>query len=233
MVEVYAVHVPSTLSKETYKQFLNAVSTTKRARIERFWKAEDAYRSLLADILIRTIVCEKFKFSNRDIHFEFNQYEKPYIPHLPHFAFNASHSGEWVVCATHSMDVGIDIERIRPIDMKIAHRFFSAKECSDLDSKQEKDRLSYFYDLWSLKESYIKAVGKGLSLPLHSFTIRKKDGSQDITFESMLDSENWYFKQYELDERYKLSVCAKENHFQQTISIEQVETLLQKIADHA
>lgn len=229
VVNVFAVNVPEKMAEDDYHLFLNAVCSTKKERIQRFWKAQDAYRTLLADILVRTIICERYGIINKDIHYHFNSFDKPFVQHIPDFSFNVSHSGDWVVCATHDRDVGIDIEQIRPINFKIAQRFFSAQEYRDLEEKQGDEKLEYFYDLWSLKESYIKAVGKGLNLPLHSFTVRKL-ANQKITFTSVSNSDIWYFKQYELDVRYKLSVCAQENHFSPMVQIERPETLRQRIA---
>ncbi len=69
------------------------------------------------------------------------------------------------------MPVGVDIEKIRPIDFAIAERFFTASEYRLLMDTAEQERLQLFYTLWTLKESYIKFVGKGLSIPLDSFAI--------------------------------------------------------------
>lgn len=51
--------------------------------------------------------------------------------------------------------------------------FFSDEEVEDLNTRSLVGKIDYFYDLWTLKESYIKAIGKGLSIPLNSFTIKK------------------------------------------------------------
>jgi 4'-phosphopantetheinyl transferase len=102
------------------------------------------------------------------------------------------------------------VEQIKPIDFAIAKRFFSSTEYDDLMEKEEHERLNYFYDLWTLKESYIKARGKGLSIPLDSFSIRKHNTT--ITVTSNRD-ESWYFIQYPIGPEYKFSVCATTLHF--------------------
>ncbi|MDR1059826.1 MAG: 4'-phosphopantetheinyl transferase superfamily protein, partial [Clostridiales bacterium] len=95
----------------------------------------------------------------------------PAIAGLPHF--NISHSGRHVVCALCDAPVGIDVEIVRPIDMNIANRFFSADERGRLFSEPADGhgRLELFYSIWTRKESFIKMTGEGLSRPLGSFSV--------------------------------------------------------------
>ncbi|MGA4721900.1 4'-phosphopantetheinyl transferase family protein [Fictibacillus nanhaiensis] len=190
--------------------------TKKKKRINQFLKIEDAYRTLLADILVRTVICNKFGMKIHDIKFDLNKYGKPCLQNVKEFSFNLSHSGEWVVCATHHSDIGIDVEMIQPIDLNIASQFFTKEEYNDLISKKDHQRLEYFYDLWTLKESYIKAIGNGLHIPLDSFTIRK-NFSNNFILQNTNSEHSWYFKQYELDLRYKLSVCSMSNSFPEQV----------------
>ena len=126
------------------------------------------------------------------------------------FHFNISHSGDWVVLATGPSPLGIDVERIKDIDLDIAKRFFSGREYDDLMLKPDEERFSYFFNLWTLKESYIKAVGKGLSLPLDSFSMVMEDNRITIKTES---DDNRFFRQYPVAAGYKLSICASGDSF--------------------
>jgi len=65
--------------------------------------------------------------------------------------------------------VGIDVEYMRAYDSGIAERFFHPGEYARACRFAEERRKERFYDLWTIKESYIKALGKGLSLALDSF----------------------------------------------------------------
>jgi 4'-phosphopantetheinyl transferase len=107
--------------------------------------------------------------------------------------FNISHAGEWVLCAISNTEIGIDIELIQPIDLDIAKYYFSEVEYMDLQRKEGAEKVSYFFDLWTLKESYIKARGMGLSIPLKDFCIRITH--EGITFSGKEMNENWFFKQ--------------------------------------
>lgn len=225
MVKVYALKVPTLLKQSTYYNLMQRISAEKREIISRFRKQEDGYRTLLADVIVRFIVCQTFRIKNGEIHFQYNDFGKPFVKQIPNFFFNVSHSGQWVVLATSDSRVGIDIEEISPIDIGIAKRFFSSEEYEDLANKPSETQLSYFYDLWTLKESYIKALGKGLSIPLDSFVIKKYTEENISLFEERDKSHSWFFKQYEIDKAYKFSICAEINKFSKELIILQTSNL--------
>jgi len=108
------------------------------------------------------------------IAFSYGPAGKPYIPAFPGLQFNLSNCGELAVVAATSFDeVGIDIERLRPInDMdQIARHFFAPAEYMKLMELHPSFRTKAFFDCWTRKEAYVKAVGIGLGLPLDSFEV--------------------------------------------------------------
>ncbi|HLP61006.1 MAG TPA: 4'-phosphopantetheinyl transferase superfamily protein [Candidatus Deferrimicrobium sp.] len=221
-IDVYAVDLTGTLDKTTYDHLLRHVSPEKKTRIPRFYREEDRIRGLMAEILARSIIIRKTGLANHEIEFYTNEYGKPFLKNRDDLHFNLSHSGSWVVCAVDNHPIGIDVERIQSIDLDISKNYFSPDEHQDLLAKE--DKFSYFFTLWSLKESYIKIVGKGLSLPLNSFSI-KFSGSDNIRIkeeERLL--ENIYFTQYEIDKDYKMAVCAYRKDFPSNV---QVKTMYQ------
>ena len=112
--------------------------------------------------------------------------------------------------------------------MKLAS-LFSPPERANLFSKNENERLDYFFDLWSLKESYIKAIGKGLYQPLSEFTI-SIDSGQNISAASHGALLPYYFKQFKIDEKYKLALCASEEIKKETPISLTVEDILKNAA---
>lgn len=162
MLETYILNIDKDLSKDDFERLLGLVSEKKKERILRFHMFEDAQRSLLGDILARYAICKRLGVKNKDLSFGENEYGKPVLIAPLRIHYNISHSGDWVVCAVDDNPVGIDVEVIKPIDFKIAERFFSRDEYLALMSQPEEIRLKYFYIVWTLKESYIKAEGKGL-----------------------------------------------------------------------
>ncbi|HDX9580239.1 TPA: 4'-phosphopantetheinyl transferase superfamily protein [Bacillus pseudomycoides] len=230
MLEVYALQVPDKLSHQTFLMLLNCVSNEKRERIKRFKRKEDAYRTLMADILIRSIILTKYGVSNQEITFIYNSYGKPFLSWDSSFSFNVSHSGKWVVAIVGQRQlVGIDIEEIQPIGMEIARRFFAPEEYEDLKVKKEKGRLLYFYDLWTLKESYIKAIGCGLSIPLDSFVIQRRGLLGQFAIRQNHSQKSFFFRQYDIDAVYKLSTCATIDTFPESVSVCDISKLCNQL----
>lgn len=90
------------------------------------------------------------------------EYGKPYFPHHPEIAFNISNSGDWILIAVSSVEVGIDIQEITPIRLdRIGKRIFTPGEYELFAGVP--DQREYFFREWVLRESYIKWTGEGLS----------------------------------------------------------------------
>lgn len=219
MIEIYAVNIKEKLSKDIYKQYFKIIDKEKKCRIFKFKNINDIKRTLIADILVRFIICNKLNIKNSGIFFCRNKYGKPYLKYPKGIDFSVSHSGEWVVCAIHVQPIGIDIEEIISINCAIAAKHFSKKEISLL-KKYDYKNINLFYDLWTLKESYTKFIGKGLLLRFNSFSVILN--KYNIKIENSLGISECFFKQYYIDNNYKLSVCASKNEFPDKVIIEKI-----------
>jgi 4'-phosphopantetheinyl transferase len=171
-MRILGIRIDSEPDPEDYAALLARVSPAKRERIGKFLRRADGLRCLLGDALARLLIAEHSGLRNESIGFECNPYGKPMLAGAFGLEHNVSHSGDRVVCAVDGAPVGIDVEEIGRLDIGIARHFFSAEEYADLASLPEPERRPYLYGLWALKESYIKATGKGFSEGLDSFTIK-------------------------------------------------------------
>lgn len=204
-MEISAISFSERLDDFVCNFLLSQVSDVKRERLLRFYNWEDLHRGLFADLLVRKALIEKVNVNNKEISFSANEYGKPHCEFLDNFHFNVSHSGKWVVCAIDSNPIGIDIEKISPIDLDISKNYFSNREHENL--MRSNNPFEYFFTLWSLKESYIKFIGKGLSHPLNSFSIVFANNSKiNIEVDTRI-LESTFFKQYDVDKDYKMAVC--------------------------
>ncbi|QNU67644.1 4'-phosphopantetheinyl transferase superfamily protein [Ruminiclostridium herbifermentans] len=206
MLEIYMVNLENNLDKEAFDTLLCYVSEDKKAQIHRFYHFEDSQRALIGNVLSRYAICKGLNIKNSDITFDKNEYGKPFLSSQNNFHFNISHSGKWVACAVSDYPVGIDVEVIKNIGFDIAKRFFSKNEYDELQKQPDDQKRAYFYKLWTLKESYIKAVGKGLSIPLDSFTISVEKSAIVNSNEALIDYSLLHFS---LDESTFFAVCAK------------------------
>ena len=226
MIEVFAVKIEKPIIPVDFEKFLRFINITKQERVLSFRKKEDAERALVGDFLVRSIIIERYGYSNSEIQFDENKYGKPYWPEKEDFCYNLSHSGKYVVCAVDNHPVGIDVQIIRPISIEIAKRFFSRTEYEYIIKHNEEEHLSVFYDIWTLKESYIKAIGRGLSIPLNSFSVITNDSDIQVKTEN---GEVWFLKQYTVSPEYKLAVCAKRGGFPEAFKEIKVEVLFKKV----
>ena len=206
MLETHILKINKNIERYDFDRLLGYVSEKKKERIRRFHRFEDAQRTLLGDILTRYAICNRLGIKNMDLVFGTTDYGKPVLL-TPHgIYFNISHSGNWVVCAIDdSGPVGVDVEVIKPIDFAIAERFFSSDEYISFINQPEELQQKYFFMLWTLKESYIKAEGKGLSIPLNSFSIKIADHKINVSAGS--ESKKYYFHQSFLDYNTAYALC--------------------------
>ncbi|MFB4330818.1 4'-phosphopantetheinyl transferase family protein [Paenibacillus sp. CR_12] len=216
-VEVYAIRNSDHIRDETFRALFQRLSPGRQEYVSKFRRASDYQRSVLGDALAHRMLRDKLGRERTNMEIIRNAYGKPFLKDHDNLHFNVSHSGQWVVCAVGYEPVGIDVEKMENIDMDIAKRYFHKTEFNALLNCPPSERLSRFFDLWTLKESYIKAVGKGLHLPLDSFVMER----QGVEWEwAPVVGENggtYYFKQYALEEGYKLSVCSMDRHFPEQI----------------
>lgn len=182
-------------------------------------------RSLLGEILARKRVSLRSGLSSSEIDIIKSEKGKPYLKNISNLFFNISHSGNWVVVAISDKEIGIDVEKIKRINIRIAERFFSNSENEFLKGLKGAEKDKCFFDLWTLKESYLKLLGKGLTKSLSSFSILKHNDNFFL-FEEDQKIQNVFFKQYPIQEGYKLSVGAFDNNFPETINIHTIDDLL-------
>ncbi|MNZ68183.1 4'-phosphopantetheinyl transferase sfp [compost metagenome] len=224
---VFGLQLPEDMNSSPLLELITALPIEKQHRIKRFVHVEDAVRTLSADILSRLLICDQLGIHNREISFTSNQNGKPLLQGLDSLHFNNSHSGRWVLTAISDEPVGVDVERIRELDLDLARHCFSEQEYRDLDDlSDDQTKLDYFYDLWTLKESYIKAVGLGLSMPLSSFTIRKTRGG--IQLQTANAGNSCFFKQYSIDPQYKISLCAQHEYIHDNLELISEDELYQR-----
>ena len=170
-------------------------------RCQRFTYAEGFRERLAAKFMVRSVLSRYAPVHPREWRFAENAHGRPEVAvpgEAAHLRFNLSHADGVVTLAVSAHhDVGIDVERLgRRARLAVADRFFASSEVRALRALPEPEQPRRFLEYWTLKESYIKARGAGLSLPLDQFafdmsspgrpSIRFADGIED-------DPRAWQF----------------------------------------
>lgn len=196
---------------ERYEALLSA---QERARLGRFAFPALAREYLVTRALCRLTLSRYAPVAPGDWAFIQNGYGRPEIH--PRFStrlrFNLSNCRTLVACVvTADADAGIDVESVdRPNELlALADRYFSADEVRLLRSAPESERRDIFFQLWTLKESYIKARGMGLTIALEQFSFDIRGPQIRVSFAPALNERNagWQFELYRLGELHRMAVA--------------------------
>ena len=199
---LFAADVTPLADSAQYAAACRTVSPQRREKAERFHRESDRRLCLGAELLLRyglreAGVCADIAAVRSDAH------GKPYFPG-GEIQFNLSHSGTWVLCALADDAVGCDLEEIRPVDLKLGHRFLPEEYADILSQTTETERLELFYRYWTLKESFMKATGLGMQLPLDAFRIVR---GETISVIQSVDDRNYSFREFSDLPGYKCALC--------------------------
>ena len=159
------------LTNAEYQKWYSLMRVDKQQRVDRFRFPDDKKRTVVGEMLARKAIAEWCDVASESIVFDVNEYGKPFAIGLD-VEFNISHSGDLVVCAIDDNPIGIDVEKIRPMDLSVAKRICSDNELRYLfDCKLDESNFCYttdiktlarFFELWTAKEAYSKSMGGSL-----------------------------------------------------------------------
>ncbi|MGB4655098.1 MAG: 4'-phosphopantetheinyl transferase family protein [Bacteroidales bacterium] len=176
-------------------------------RLSDFTNSKVKIQSFVGEILARYAISEHFDVPYILSDFSFAARGKPFLSDYEGYNFNISHSKNWLACAVSDVNVGVDVEGIRKINSKVADRFFTEREVRYLNTLNGDERNEMFIRFWTIKESYLKAIGKGLALELNSFNIEPK-GDDDFVLDNNKDAEKYSVFSYKIKDAY-VAVCAE------------------------
>lgn len=165
-IRIYFADTKALKNKAVYERLYNSLPEERKKKADRFRFEKDRLLSVGAGALLLKALSEAYI---NDAEFAEGEKQKPFIKNHPEIFFNLSHSEEKIMCVVSDREVGCDIEKIRENTNDIAARYFTEEERNAIDSTEKKDEM--FFRIWTLKESYIKALGLGLSLSLKDFSI--------------------------------------------------------------
>lgn len=154
--------------------FWSVLTVQERNRAERFRFDVHRHQYIVGRGLLRWLLGAYLHLEPADIQFDYGEHDKPSLVNNPAFHFNVSHSHDKMLLGfVWDRDIGVDIEQVRRMDDMddIARRFFSEMENEDYTRVPAAQRPDVFFNCWTRKEAFIKAVGEGLSYPLDQFDV--------------------------------------------------------------
>ncbi|MGI5849777.1 MAG: 4'-phosphopantetheinyl transferase family protein [Christensenellales bacterium] len=157
------------VDKALTKKWMIGLGDEKHLRVSRLRHEKDKAVVVAAHRLLRFGLKNIFGITPAPDDWGVAEYGKPYLIRPAGIHFNISHSECMAMCALHDSPVGIDIEHIRPVPDGVLQRVMSNAERQAYFINQEKSRL--FYQIWTLKEAYLKYSGIGLIDGLNELTI--------------------------------------------------------------
>jgi 4'-phosphopantetheinyl transferase len=214
-VHVWRVHLNQ--SEPIRTRLLDLLSQDEREKAGRFYFQKDRDHFVVARGALRSLLGGYLNVKPERLQFCYTEYGKPYLAgeFAPEVRFNLSHSHELALFGiTLGRRLGIDVEFIRQdVEVEeIAGNFFSGLEVSVLMALPKELRRQAFFNCWTRKEAYIKAIGEGLSHPLHDFDVTLAPGDPAVLLCTRVDPREaalWSMRAIDAGEGYAAAVAVK------------------------
>jgi 4'-phosphopantetheinyl transferase len=205
LVQVWTMRVGG-LDEGATGPWRDMLDDAERQRAARFVFARNRIEFIAAHALLRAALASAFGVPSEAGHFVAGTHGKPaaWVGGAPApLSFNLSHTTGMVglaAAAGSNRELGFDLENLaRNIDLKVADRYFTPQEVAWLAALPEAERPRGFLQLWTLKEAFIKATGKGLTQDLASFWFVPSPPRIHFTPQLGEDAADWRFEQRILD----------------------------------
>ncbi len=228
-VAVFFARSEVTLSSAQQAVLAAVLSRDERARAERFRFDEDRRTYVIAHALLRRALAAQASVPADSFVFRVGEHGRPELEQpqgARRLRFNLSHTrGCVVVAVTYHADIGVDVESVeRRVEHEpVGRRVFSDAELHELQALPAQQQRARFFDLWTLKEAYIKAIGQGLSAPLRAITFTAAAPDPvPVRFDPPItdDAAAWTLRRHVPFAGYRIAVAWRGDHAQRVRFIE-------------
>lgn len=223
--QLYICNIEALDTGALYDRAYLLASEERKRKVDLLHFKDDKKRSLSAELLLRNALNDR-GIKNDELLYDYNEFGKPYLKDHKDFFFSISHSFFYVILACSDREIGCDIEKVRDIDINKICRSFQKEEYQDILKIEDlKKRRVMFFRYWTLKESFIKYLSYGLSVPLDSYHIEINNGNigvkQDLTDRTLC------FNEIRSIPDYCIGICSEDQEIEsKTIDL---QSLLQNI----
>lgn len=192
-MKVYAMNISAVNPND--EKWYRYLSPKRIEKVKRLKQTKNKAQSIGVELLLNYAVNGDMKIP---IKWDTDENGKLYLTDHSEIYVNLSHSKDYAVCAVADKPIGIDIQYCRKCDIKMADRFFTGAEADAIRRASAPEKA--FFEMWTKKESLVKAVGCALTVPLSSFSV--------LGSTAEYEGKMYRFKEYSVKERdYKLFSC--------------------------
>ncbi len=211
MINTYYADIRCLENETLFREKVKQLSPYRQQKIAILRNDRDRNRSLGAGLLLDHGLAV-YGLQERSVEYDIGQWGKPALKYHPEICFSLSHSGDYAICTIGDRPVGNDIEHVREGRLKVANRFFAEEELAWLyEAETEEERTGRMFRLWTMKESFLKVIGRGMSLSLKDFVIRMDEESGRARVRHSFDAKYYYMREYGEIDGYCTAVCAQES----------------------
>jgi 4'-phosphopantetheinyl transferase len=224
--------------EELLQRYDRLLAPEEREQRRRFHFEIDRHRYLITRALVRAVLSRYAAIEPRGWTFAANAYGKPAIANADRSAqritFNISHTNSLILLGmTSDGALGVDVEncRARGAPLNISDQIFAPEELAELHALPRTQQHDRFFEYWTLKESYIKARGMGLSIPLGRFSFRfPSETTVRVSMRPELNDHpsRWRFWQFRPAASHLAAVCAEATEASQQLVARKVVPLLRE-----
>jgi 4'-phosphopantetheinyl transferase len=199
LINVFYTTLKFPLPESLYSQYLSLFPREMQKVNSRYLRWKDRHLHLFGKLLLIEGLKIHDYHSGDLFNIQYNEYNRPYLN--DDIDFNISHSGDYVVFAiTKGSRLGVDIEEIKKINLNDFQRVMTPSQWDKIYSA--KYPVKEFYRYWTIKESVIKAEGKGLSIPLDKLEV-----NNNIV---QYDGKSWLVHTLEVSNSYCAAIATNQ-----------------------
>lgn len=209
MIYTYYADVRCLENRALFREKCKLLSPYRQQKIAVLRHEKDQCRSLAAGLLLDHAL-GIYGLQEKSTEYEIGEWGKPVMKYHPEICFSLSHSGDYAICTIGDRPLGNDIEKVREGRLKVADRFFAEEELAWLyEVEEEAEKNRRMFRLWTMKESFIKATGRGMSLSLKDFAVHVDEASGRSRVRHCFDGKYYSLREYREIEGYCMAVCCQ------------------------
>jgi 4'-phosphopantetheinyl transferase len=202
-VLIYTIHLPD--YEQSTPELLHLLNTDEQSRASRYYKEKDRNQFIICRAILKILLAAHSKTATQDITIDYDVNKKPFLGSHPWLHFNVSHSEDFAVIAMSQCKLGIDVEWVsKNFDFwPILPGVFTENEILFVQGAENKEYS--FYSLWTRKEAFVKAIGRGIDDDFKK--VPSLNGLHTIDSGEAHSMQNWHIYSFELAEYYLAAIA--------------------------